>query len=158
MANWCSNSVVFQAEPAQLLKIQTLFLQMAALAEHTGDGQLPPFIREQDGYFFDIAWEEDVLYYATKWVPNTDHLVKVSEHFGADFRHYYAETSSSVYGVAIYQDGIMTITDLDNSDFDHYDLDPETGLYHFEGCTYESSEEILDMLIRRKQQINDLTD
>jgi hypothetical protein len=158
MANWCSNSVVFQAEPAQLLKIQSLFLQLAAIAESTGEGQLPSFIHEQQGYFFDIGWEEDVLFYATRWVPNTDHLIEVAEFFGADFKHYYAETSNSVYGVAAYQDGVLTITDLNNSDFDLYDLDPDTGLYQFEGQSYESSEEILDILIERKQQINDLTD
>jgi hypothetical protein len=158
MANWCSNSVVFQAEPAQLSKIQALFLLLAALAESTGEGQLPSFIREQEGYFFDIAWEEDVLFYATRWVPNTDHLIEVAEYFGADFKHHYAETSNSVYGVATYQDGVLTVSDLDNSDFGLYDLDPGTGLYRFEGQSYESSEEILDILIERKQQINDLTD
>ena len=158
MANWCINSVSFTAEPAQLSQIQTLFIQMAADAQRTGEGQLPVFIPEQEGYFFDIAWEEDVLFYSTRWVPNTDHLIEVAEFYGADFRHYYAETASSIYGISEYRNGLLTITDLDSSDFDGYDLDEETGLYRFEGSNYESSEEILDILIQRKKHINDLTD
>ena len=152
------NSVTFTAEPAQLSKIQTMFMQMAADAARTGVGQLPIFIREQECYFFDIAWEEDVLFYSTRWVPNTDHLIEVAEFYGADFRHHYAETASSIYGISVYRDGVLTTTDLDSSDFDGYDLEEDTGLYRFEDKLYESSEEILDILIERRKQINDLTD
>jgi len=158
MANWCINSVTFTAEQTQLSKIQALFIQMAADAQRTGEGQLPAFIREQEGYFFDLAWEDNVLFYSTKWVPNTDHLIEVAEFYGADFSHHYAETASSIYGLSVYRDGLLTITDLDSSDFDGYNLEEDTGLYRFEGNSYESSEEILDILLQRKKQKNDLTD
>lgn len=150
MAEWCINSVVFIAEPAQLTEIQTLFLQMAVKAQATGEGQPPHFILEHEGWFFDIVWKDNSLFYSTKWYPNTDHLIEVADYFCVDFRHHYAEVANGIYGLSVYTDGVLTITDLDSSDLASYVFDPETKLYKFEDKLYENSEDILDILIQRK--------
>lgn len=109
-------------------------------------GQLPDFVNPKDGgYFFDIIWDEgdSIFSYQTKWSPNTKVLVQIAERFNVDFIHDYEEMGSLVYGRSIYEDGKLTEIDLDDEDFEKYQYDDETGIYHFEGEAYDSDAEIL---------------
>jgi len=156
MPNWCSNRVTFEGEHHQILEIQILFEAMSRKEQKERKGQLPDFIFEKDGYFFDIHWEDGVLYYETKWSPNTDTIMEIAVRFGAGFVHGYEEGGCLIYGEASFTKGVFTDTCLDPEDFALY-------LYHeadetctFEGDEYESRDEVLELLLERKKNINSL--
>ncbi|MCH5684610.1 hypothetical protein LWM68_10240 [Niabella sp. W65] len=112
---------------------------------------MPPFIEEDKDWFFAIRWEaEDTLYYETKWLPNTEAVKQIAEHFKVDFSYEYEELGCLVYGKAIFENGNLTETCLDSQDFDSYELEEETDTYHFEGKEYDSEWEILETLLERK--------
>ena len=59
MANWCSNTVVFEGKPETITAIQELFQSMKEKEEKSEEGQLPKFIsKDNGGYFFNIYWNE----------------------------------------------------------------------------------------------------
>ena len=61
MANWCSNTVVFEGEPEAIEQIQQLFKSMAEKEQTEECGQLPEFVSEHNGgYFFEIYQNVDV--------------------------------------------------------------------------------------------------
>ncbi|MGJ1413102.1 hypothetical protein ACS126_06475 [Sphingobacterium lactis] len=150
MANWCNNIVMFTGEPRKLEEMEQLFQAMASREKETGRGQLPPFIQSDDGYLFDIYLEEGTLYYDTRWVPNTNILVQTADHFKAGFVHMYSEFAMGIFGEANYGQGILTDSRLDYEDFSRFEYD-ESGVYLFEGQTYETDMEILELLLERKK-------
>ena len=48
MANWCSNTVVFEGKPETITAIQKLFQLMKKEEEETEEGQLPEFISKDN--------------------------------------------------------------------------------------------------------------
>ena len=151
MANWCSNTVQFEGTAKQLKQLEQLFEAMAALEEKEGCGQLPDFIHEKTGYFFSTRWEEDVLYYETKWSPNTDKLIEVANYFNVGFTQSYEESGMLIFGEAWYKDGSVTIIELDDDDFDSFSYDDQREDWVFEGEHYESDYEIKEILLERKK-------
>jgi hypothetical protein len=152
MANWCSNTVEFIGEHSQFEYLKVLFTAMAAKEKKEGKGQLPAFTEEGNGYLFEIRWEDGILYYETKWSPNTAVMVKIAEHFKVGFIHSYAEPGNGVFGEATYKDGSLTDVSLEWSDTDLYQFNEDTDLYTFEGSEYESGDEINEILLERKKQ------
>lgn len=151
MANWCNNVVWFEADETTMQKIKEMFLQMAQKESETNCGQLPAFIQDDNDWFFAIRWEaEDVLYYDTRWSPNTEIVRQIADHYNVGFTLDYEELGCLVYGKATYAGGILTDIYLEQTDFDTYQFDEETDSYHFEGETYESDWEILETLLERK--------
>lgn len=151
MANWCSNVVWFEADETTMQKIKEMFLQMAKKEKETNCGQLPSFIADDGDWFFNIRWEaEDVLYYDTKWSPNTEIVREIADYYKVRFTQDYEELGCLVFGRAIYANGVLTDTCLDSEDFEAYETDNETGYYLFEGETYESDYEIHETLLERK--------
>ncbi len=76
MANWCSNTVQFEGDTQQLDALQELFINLAERQRIENVGQLPDFINVVKGYFFDIRWEEGVLYYETNGLRIAIFLLK----------------------------------------------------------------------------------
>lgn len=151
MANWCSNVVWFEANETTLKKIKNMFLQMTEKEKETNCGQLPTFITEERDCFFDIRWEEeDILFYETRWCPNIEVVQKIAEHFKVCFTMEYIETGSLVFGRATFANGMLTDVHLENRDFQTYRYDEVTDTYLFEGESYESDGEILEILLERK--------
>lgn len=154
MANWCSNTVVFEGNPEAITAIQELFQAMKSKEEAEEQGQLPEFITtENGGYFFDIYWnegDEDIFQYETKWSPNIEIVRKIAEHYQMNFIQYYEELGCLVYGRATYADKLLTDIYLEDGDFENYEFDEETDTYHFEGKEYDSDCEILETLLERK--------
>ncbi|KQB98918.1 MULTISPECIES: hypothetical protein [Bacteroidota] len=154
MANWCSNTVVFEGKPEAITAIQELFQSMKEKEEKTEEGQLPEFMEDTNGgYFFNIYWnegDEGQFQYETKWSPNIEIIQKISEYYQVDFVQDYEEMGNLVYGRATYRDGILSDIFLGGDDFETYEQDEETDLYHFEGEEYESDYEILETLLERK--------
>ena len=154
MANWCSNTVVFEGKPETITAIQELFQSMKGKEEKTEQGQLPDFIPDNNGgYFFNIYWnegDEGQFQYETKWSPNIEIIQKIAEYYQVDFVQDYEEMGNLVYGRATYRDGILSDIFLGDDDFEAYEQNEETDLYHFEGEEYESDYEILETLLERK--------
>lgn len=90
------------------------------------------------------------IYYDTKWVPNTDILVQLADQFGVGFVHMYSEFAMGIFGEANYGQGILTDARLDHEDFSRFEYD-ESGVYLFEGQSYETDMEILELLLERKK-------
>jgi hypothetical protein len=154
MANWCSNTVVFEGKPEAITAIQELFQSMKEKEEKTEEGQLPEFMEDTNGgYFFNIYWnegDEGQFQYETKWSPNIEIIQKIAEYYQVDFVQDYEEMGNLVYGRATYRDSILSDIFLSGDDFETYEQDEETDLYHFEGEEYESDYEILETLLERK--------
>ncbi|RWY48340.1 DUF1281 family ferredoxin-like fold protein [Mucilaginibacter gilvus] len=159
MANWCSNTVEFIGEHSQFEYLEVLFTAMAAKEKKECKGQLPAFVNEKDtGYLFETRWEGGILYYETKWSPNFGVMKHIAEHFRIGFIHRYAEPGNMVYGEASYKDGVFTDVFLQPVDYDLCGFDEDTDTYTFEGNTYESNDEILEILLERKKEAQALQD
>lgn len=154
MANWCSNTVVFEGEPEAIKQIGQLFKSMAEKQQQDNCGQLPDFVEDSNGgYFFDIYQEDDVtgiFQYETKWSPNIEIVKAIAEHYDVNFTQDYEEMGNCVYGKAIFSDKLLTDIYLDDEDLEQYEFDENTDAYHFEGKEYESDYEILETLLERK--------
>ena len=154
MANWCSNTVVFEGTPEAITAIQELFQSMKEKEEKTEEGQLPEFISKNNGgYFFNIYWnegDEGQFQYETKWSPNIEVIQKIAEHYEVNFTQDYEEMGNLIYGRATFYDKLLTDIYLEDEDFEQYGFDEETDTYHFEGEIYESDYEILETLLERK--------
>ncbi|EFK33958.1 MULTISPECIES: DUF1281 family ferredoxin-like fold protein [Bacteroidota] len=154
MANWCSNTVVFEGKPVTITAIQELFQSMKEKEEKTEEGQLPEFISKNNGgYFFNIYWnegDEGQFQYETKWSPNIEVIQKIAEHYEVNFTQDYEEMGNLIYGRATFYDKLLTDIYLEDEDFEQYGFDEETDTYHFEGEIYESDYEILETLLERK--------
>lgn len=153
MANWCYNRVEFTGSDSALTGVRLMFQQLAEKGQAEQKGQLPEFITEEDGYFFDLRVEDEVIYYETRWAPNTDRVREIADHFDVRFTHNYEESGNCIYGEATYKDGVLTKVDLDFEDFNLYEYDEEKDTYTFEGQSYECSEEIQEILLERKKLI-----
>lgn len=159
MANWCSNTVEFIGEHSQFEYLEVLFTAMAAKESKEGKGQLPAFVSEKDtGYLFGTRWEEGILYYETKWSPNFEVTKRMAEYFSIGFIHRYAEPGNMVYGEASYKDGVFTDVFLEAEDYELCGFNEDTDTYSFEGSTYESNDEILEILLERKKAVQALQD
>jgi len=154
MANWCLNTVTFQAESAEIDKLQELFLNMQAQFMLKVAGQLPPFLKADTGYLFDIDMADNVLTYMTKWVPNADVICQIADHYDADFVMRYEECAMGIYGETAYTNGELTDICLEMEDFDQYSYDEGREVYLFEGDTFEDSDEILEILLTRRKLAN----
>ena len=154
MANWCSNTVVFEGKPEAIEQLQKLFKSMAEKQQEENCGQLPDFVEDSNGgYFFDIYQEDDVtgiFQYETKWSPNIEVVQAIAEHYGVEFTQEYEEMGNVIYGKATYSEGILDDTALTDEDLEQYQYDEETDTYHFESEEYESDSEILETLLTRK--------
>lgn len=151
MANWCNNIVQFTADPEKLESIEQLFKAMSFMEQQLQHGQLPPFIRSDSGYLFNIYTEGGTIYYDTKWVPNTDILVQLADQFGVGFVHDYSELAMGIFGQATYQQGILTDISLDQEDFTRFEYDHDQEMYTYEGSSFESEIEIMELLLERKK-------
>jgi len=157
MANYCSNRIVFAGSKAAIQKIQVLFDTLRQQEDQTGKGQLPDFVSREEGYFLDLYWDGgDVgtFQYETRWAPNTEVVKEIADHYKVGFTLDYEELGNLVYGKVTYSRGQLLDVYLEPEDFDRYELDFETGIYHFEGQPYEYDCEILEMLLERKIQKN----
>ncbi len=154
MANWCSNTIVFEGKPEAITAIQEVFQIMKNKEETSEQGQLPDFIIEDNGgCFFNIYWNEDdegVFQYETKWSPNIEVIRLIADRYGVEFTQEYEEMGNGIYGKATYSEGILHDTALTDEDLEQFHYNEETDHYHFEGEEYESDSEILEMLLTRK--------
>ncbi|AWG23895.1 hypothetical protein [Flavobacterium kingsejongi] len=154
MANWCSNTVVFEGKPETIEQIQQLFKLMAEKELIEQCGQLPDFVSENDGgYFFAIYQNEGdtgIFQYETKWSPNIEVVQKIAECYKVNFIQDYKELGCLIYGRATFADKLLTDTNLKDDDFEKYQFDEQADTYHFEGKEYDSDCEILETLLEQK--------
>jgi hypothetical protein len=151
MANMCRNMAVFTGEQSQLEKIVMLFTHMAIKEKQEEKGQLPSFIKPDKDWFFNIEWDGDTLFYDTRWSPNLHAMQQIADHYQVGFILDYTETGNLIYGQASYEQGELRDIFLEPSDFDLYEYDEEADTYTFENNAYESSEDILEILLERKK-------
>lgn len=154
MANWCSNTIVFEGNEEAIKQIEKLFQAMKSKEEQTKQGQLPEFITDENGgYFFNIYSNEDdtgVFQYETKWSPNIEVIQKIAEYYQVNFVQDYEEISNLVYGRVTFTDNVRTDVFLEDEDFEQFQFDEETDTYSFEGEIYDSDCEMLETLLERK--------
>lgn len=153
MANWCSNTVTFTGNEETTDKILQLFTTMMEQENKSKEGQIPDFVQEKSGFFFEIYQNEAdqcTFQYETKWCPNIEVLYLISEHYNAEFVLEYAELGCCIFGRTTHQNQVLDDVCLDFSDFDKYQYYEETDTYQFEGEAYDSDMEILEILLKRK--------
>lgn len=151
MANWCYNVVQFSGDEQKIKEIDALFNEMSEREKQAREGQLPPFVEADTGYMFDIYVQDGYISYETKWVPNTAVLVQIADHFQTGFIHEYQEPSMYIYGEATYQEGELSDVSLDDEDINRFHYEDDIG-YVYEGETYESDMEIMELLLEKKKE------
>jgi hypothetical protein len=114
MANWCSNAVEFRGERGKLDTLENLFKAMLAKGRIEDKGQLPEFVQSDVGYFFELELSLfPTVFYETRWVPNTDVVKQIADHFDVEFVQEYAEPMNGVKGEAHYFGGLLLTMDDD---------------------------------------------
>nr|WP_068890352.1 hypothetical protein [Pedobacter panaciterrae] len=151
MANWCMNTVEFKADERQMMVLGTFFNALIVKERETNQGQLPDFSKEDGGYLFNIYFEEGLLQYQTKWAPNTRVVLEIGMHFKIDFCYQYEEYGMGIFGEAIYENGRLTVFELDNFDLEKFVYDEHTESYIFEGAHYQTVDEIVEIFLERKK-------
>ena len=151
MANFCCITVHFIGDTTKKEQLPELFATMAKEEDETHEGQLPPFVKATEGYMFQTALEDGVLFYQTKWSPNFKVIKKIADHYGLGFYMYYDELGNMVYGEALYENGKLVNLFLEDSDFEQYEYQEDTEDYLFEGKLYENDYDILEILMERKK-------
>lgn len=142
--------VQFNGSDTAITELEELFNGMAAMQLMGEHEQLPDFIKVQEGHFYNIRWEDGVLYYETKWSPNISVLKIVVDRYGVGFIQDYAEIGMRIYGRAVYQHRILTDTFLEEADYESYIHQDENDTWLFEGREYNSDVEILEILLQRR--------
>ena len=154
MANWCSNTVVFEGNPETIEQIKWLFQSMATKEQQEQKGQLPDFVNQYNGgYFFDLYFDNEetaVFQYQTRWSPNIEIIQEIAEYYKVDFAQDYEEMGNLIYGQAIHHNEILQDIYLEDEDFEQYEYDEENDCYHFEDKEFDSDSEILEILLERK--------
>ncbi len=151
MPNWCSNSVEFTGDTTLHKKLKTLFEKLRKQEIKTQQGQFPDFVKAQSGWMHEIRYEDKVLYYETKWSPNTEIVLAIARHFNCGFKYSFEETGCLIYGEMVYEDGLLTERWLTPADFDAYEFREDNDTYLFEEKVYESDWLILEILLERKE-------
>jgi len=124
---------------------------MAKREHTTNQGQLPDFVTEETGYLFESEFEQGILFYLTKWSPNTKAIIEIARHFNVGFKHNYEEYGNQIFGEAVYKNGQLSVIELDHLDLESFDFDPITESHIFEGSHFELIDQIIEMLIFRKR-------
>lgn len=150
MANWCLNTVTFEANESVKEQIRLLFIEMAEREILSSKGQLPPDYVGDTGYLFEIDWLESGLCYLTKWSPNIPVVLAVADQYEAGFVYQYEELAMGIYGVAIYRNGVLNDIYLTSEDFGQYSYNDNTKTYSFEGDHYYDDWAVMEILLERK--------
>lgn len=151
MPNWCNNCVQFIGPTETIETMGQYFEKMAEKEKLENKGQLPEFATEEDGWLFEIRWEDGTLNYETRWAQNSVVIKLIADHFKVDFVHSFDELMMQIYGEVEYKNGELFHAELESEDFDLFTADYENGIYVFEGETYDSEYEILEILLERKK-------
>ena len=154
MANYAYNWVNFSGEETQIKKVNAMFKAMQEKQKDTNEAQLPPFMTApKEGYFFEIQENEtDCISYTTRWSPNVLDLIEIANHFNLNFEVRYEESGNQIFGMAIFTAGNSEAEkyELEDSDYDLFSFDEETGMYTYEGEEWESDSEILESIFEKK--------
>lgn len=150
MANWCLNTVKFEANKAVTEELRILFLRMAEKEILENTGQLPAGYEGRNGYLFEIQMEEGQLSYLTKWSPNMEVITFVAKQYGAGFIYNYEEPLMAIYGIAFYKLEQLQDISLSEEDFKLYQYNESDGSYAFEGRIFQDDWEIMEILLQRK--------
>jgi hypothetical protein len=151
MAAWCYNVVQFHAEEPTMELLKKLFEAMATKEYNTDQGQLPDFIKEDEGWLFDTDWDSETLYYQTRYSPNIEIMKQVADLFKTDFTFSYELSGDGLFGEYTYINGVLKNLCLDAEDFSKYEYNEETDEWLFEGEYFDNDAEILDILLERKR-------
>jgi hypothetical protein len=117
MPNWCSNSVVFTADEAQLNAIKQLFAEIEEKQQNDEKFHLPSFATCENGFMLDIVIDHHRIQFETRWVPNTELLIEISDFYKAGFVNKFEEMANGIYGEARYEGNTLTMVSLDQEDF-----------------------------------------
>lgn len=154
MANWCYNFLQFEGNSEAVNNLMALFMELESREKATTHGQLPDFIAEKAGFMSSINCYEDNVSYETRWWPNVEVIVQITEKFKLGFTLSYNELDNLIFGEYVYKNSVLTDFCLDSADFDLYDINPENeDTWLFEGEVYLSDFEILDILLERRKKL-----
>ncbi|WP_312299138.1 hypothetical protein [Chryseobacterium sp.] len=156
MANWCSNTVTFTGKQENLNNIIGLFQTMIENENKERSGQLPCFSNNKEGCFFETYQIEDecTFQYETKWCPNIEILYEIAEYYKVGFILHYEELGSALFGRAVYDNQTLNNVCLEQSDFEMLCFNCETDCFEFEGKSYYSELDILEILLERKIKLS----
>lgn len=154
MANICSQNLTFSGNEKNVNKVIALFKDMEEACRKTDNGQLPVFLEgnKECRHLFDIYGDGDSINFWSKWSPAIETIRQIAVKYKVNFSLDYEELGCQIFGRATFVDGILTETDLDDSDFESYQ-ETESGVYTFDGEVYESEFEILEKLLERKVEL-----
>lgn len=67
----------------------------------------------------------------TDWEPNITGVKRIADMFGLDFNLLYDEPGNQLFGEIIYKSGMITMIELDDTDFSRVSFDEDSGLYTY---------------------------
>lgn len=154
MANNCWNKVSFKGKQRDLDAVAQYIKKMVLNQQREeGEGQRPEFIdrKECDGVMLELSYRRPrTIYFTSEDYPPTKAIQSIAEHFGVNCIHEYRELSMFIIGRTYYKNGVSTDICLDESDNRQYDYNEDTFLYTYMGKEFESSDEIITLLLDLK--------
>ncbi len=150
MANFCENHVTFKGSNQNLHNVKLIFDKQQEEDLPIDEMNLPFTVKSERCDMTDVNWEDGTVYFQTWWVPNTDLMIEIADHFELEFESYYHEPGCEIYGQANYSNGCLSKFELDETDFAKFRYDDDNGVYIYRRKEYDCEDEILEVLLARK--------
>lgn len=147
MANWCNNWVSLDGEPE---KVKAFMDDVKALEKECIETDLGVHPCDDGEYMFEFYLDEDSFSFSSKWSPANESLEFLAKKHSVEVVNRYEECAMGIYGEWKNDGKVSTDIFLEDSDFDLFSEDDESGMYLFEGEWYECREEILEVILDRK--------
>lgn len=147
----CYNKVVFSGDEAAVENVRAFFKDLQEKeAQNIMPWEVTPLIGNH-GYLDNVWQKEGAVHFRSRWVPKLEMLVEIAIQYGVNFTNNYREPGMRLFGEASYGKGAYTDTRLDGRDFQAIVYNEQTGVFHFEGKTYNDDWPIMEQLLERKK-------
>jgi len=151
MPNFCDNHVTFKGSNENLQQVKFLFDKMEEEDLQIDDVDFLFTVQSENSDMTEVHWgDNNTVYFQTWWVPNTDLMIEIADHFELEFESYYYEPGCQIYGQANYNNGCLTKIELDENDFAKFKYDDDYSLYVYRRKIYDCEDEILEILLNNK--------
>lgn len=153
MANFCSCYLTLEGKEENIQQVIDVFKKM----QITTDEEIGAYFDEnqpKDGWFFNIYTDDGYINYETKWGPNIQDVVELADKYKVDFELEYSEDNMLIYGKYIYNYATKKLVDVEltNEEIDQFEYDEGKEHYVFRDELYECNQEIIEILIKEKQE------
>lgn len=145
MPNWCNNVATFSGEKENLDNLFNAIRAAIRKEEETREGQKIHSSEIKEGYFFDMYFDGDTLYYETRWSPNVEDVAELCKEFSVSADVEFSEPGCQIHGVGYcYEDGTYMTEYVNQRFLEKIEYDMDKNVYLYNENEYESEDLIIE--------------